>query len=77
MESITKYFKPEEDFLYKKGEQLGLEKGEQRALERQQKEIKAMIQRFLKEGLLTTQQIAIGIGVPEAFVEQIKREMEK
>ncbi len=77
MESITKYFKPEEDFLYKKGEQLGLEKGEKRALERQQQEVKAMIQRFLKEGLLTTQQIAIGIGVPETFVEHIKAEMER
>ncbi len=71
MESITKYFKPEEDFLYKKGEQLGLQKGEQS----KQQEIKAMVQRFLQEGFLTTQQIAFGIGVSEEFVEEIRKEM--
>ncbi len=64
MESITKYFKPEEDFLYKKGKLEGKEEGK---LE--------VIVKFLKEGVLTTKQIASFFEVSEESVEQLRKEI--
>ncbi len=79
MEALSKYIKPEDDFLYQKGKQEGKLEGKQEGkleeTKHKQEEIKAMIRRFLQEGLLTVPQIAFGIGVSEAFVEQIRKEM--
>lgn len=60
MDSITEYFKEEDDFFFKKGEQ----KGKQET-----------ILKFLKDGILTTKQLASYFDVPEAFVEDLRKRL--
>ena len=60
MESITEYFKEEDDFFFKKGEQ----KGKQEA-----------ILKFLKDGLLTSKQLASYFEVSEEFVEELRKQL--
>ncbi len=62
MESITKYIKPEDDFLYKKGKLEG-------KLE--------VIEKFLKEGVLTIKQIASYFDVSEDLVHSVQESLQK
>jgi predicted transposase YdaD len=68
MDSITKYIKEEDDYLFKKGEQKGKQKG---ILEGKQE----AILKFLKDGLLTTKQLASYFDVTEDFVEQLRKQL--
>jgi len=77
MESILKYIKEEDDFLFKKGEQKGIEQGKQegkregieQGIEQGRQEA---ILRLLKAGVLSTEQLALLFEVSEAFVEQLR-----
>ncbi len=60
MDSITEYIREEDDFLFKKGEQ----KGKQEA-----------ILKFLKDGILTSKQLASYFEVSEAFVEDLRKRL--
>ncbi len=60
MESITEYIREEDDFLFKKGKQ----KGKQEA-----------ILKFLKDGILTSKELASYFEVSEAFVEDLRKRL--
>jgi predicted transposase/invertase (TIGR01784 family) len=72
MESITKYFKEEDDYFFKKGEQIGKQEG---LLEGKQKGKQEAILKFLKDGILTTKQLASYFDVTEAFVENLRNQL--
>ncbi|MDJ1505572.1 hypothetical protein [Xanthocytophaga agilis] len=65
IDSITQYIKEEDDFLFKKGEQKGERKGKAEA-----------ILKFLKDGVLTTQQLVSYFDVTEEFVEELKKSLQ-
>ena len=64
MESITEYFKEEDDFFFKKGEQKGKQESKQKA-----------IVKFLKDGILTTKQLASYFEVSEELVEELRKQL--
>lgn len=64
MDSITEYIREEDDFLFRKGERKGEQKSKQEA-----------ILKFLKDGILTSQQLASYFEVSEAFVEDLRKQL--
>jgi len=68
MESITNYIKEEEDYFFKKGEQ----KGKREGIEQKTRDT---LLRFLKDGVLTTQQLASYFEVSVEFVEQLRKQI--
>ncbi len=59
MDSITQYIKPEEDYFFKKG------------VEQNKRDT---ILKFLRDGVLTTKQLAAYFEVDETYVEQLREE---
>lgn len=70
METITKFFKEEKDFLYQKGEVHGLVKG------REEKELEVVTNLIINFGL-PDEQVAHIAGVPLSFVEGVKGRLNK
>ncbi|MDJ1483609.1 hypothetical protein QNI16_24130 [Cytophagaceae bacterium YF14B1] len=68
IESISQYIKEEDDFLFKKGQLKGKEEG----IEQKTRET---ILKFLKDGVLTTQQLASYFDVTEEFVEDLRKSL--
>ncbi len=68
MESITNYIKEEDDYFFKKGERIGKQEG---LLEGKQE----AILKFLKDGILTTKQLASYFDVSEEFVEKLRQQI--
>jgi hypothetical protein len=60
MDSITKYIKEEDDYLFKKGVA---------------QKTRETIFKFLKDGLLTTKQLASYFEVSEEFVEELRKQL--
>ncbi|MDJ1471116.1 hypothetical protein [Xanthocytophaga flava] len=90
MESITNYIKEEDDYFFKKGERIGELKGEQKGRqeglleglqEGEQKGKQAgkqeAILKFLKDGILTTKQLASYFDVSEEFVEDLRKNLDQ
>ncbi|MDJ1495163.1 hypothetical protein QNI19_19645 [Cytophagaceae bacterium DM2B3-1] len=86
MESITNYIKEEDDYFFKKGERIGEQKGRQEGLleglqEGEQKGKQAgkqeAILKFLKDGILTTKQLASYFDVSEEFVEDLRKSLDQ
>ncbi|MDJ1496814.1 hypothetical protein QNI19_28020 [Cytophagaceae bacterium DM2B3-1] len=89
MESITNYIKEEDDYFFKKGERIGeqkgrqegllegLQEGEQKGKQKGKQEGKQeAILKFLKDGLLTTKQLASYFDVTEEFVEDLRKSLD-
>ncbi|MDJ1482693.1 hypothetical protein QNI19_08140 [Cytophagaceae bacterium DM2B3-1] len=74
MESITNYIKEEDDYFFKKGERIGELKGEQKG--RQEGKQEAIL-KFLKDGILTTKQLASYFDVTEEFVEDLRKNLDQ
>ncbi|MDJ1479137.1 hypothetical protein QNI16_01500 [Cytophagaceae bacterium YF14B1] len=74
IDSISKYIKEEDDILFKRGEKKGRLEGKQ---EGKWEEKTETIRKFLKDGMLTTQQLASYFDVTEEFVEGLKKELTK
>jgi len=72
MESISKYIKPEEDFLFKQGVEQGVEKGLEKGIELEKREV---IIRLLNKQTFTNEQIAEIAAAPVWLVESIRREI--
>ncbi|MDJ1472661.1 hypothetical protein [Xanthocytophaga flava] len=68
IESISQYIKEEDDFLFKRGERKGKLEGEQKG------KTEAIL-KFLKDGILTTQQLATYFDVTEEFVEDLRKSL--
>ncbi|MDJ1496746.1 hypothetical protein QNI19_27680 [Cytophagaceae bacterium DM2B3-1] len=66
IESISQYIREEDDFLFKKGKLEGKQEGKTDA-----------ILKFLKDGILTTQQLASYFDVTEEFVEDLRKNLDK
>lgn len=64
MDSITEYIKQEDDYFFKKGKQEGIEQNK-----------REIILRFLRDGVLTTRQIASYFEVSEAFIEELRAKL--
>jgi len=64
MESIAKYIKPEDDFFFKKGAERGAEQ-----------KTRETILKFLRDGILTTPQLASYFEVSEDFVENLRNQL--
>ncbi|MDJ1479141.1 hypothetical protein QNI16_01520 [Cytophagaceae bacterium YF14B1] len=74
IESISQYIREEDDFLFKKGQLKGKEEGK---LEGEQKGKTEAILKFLKDNILTTQQLASYFDVTEEFVEGLRKSLNK
>ncbi|MDJ1483614.1 hypothetical protein QNI16_24155 [Cytophagaceae bacterium YF14B1] len=84
IESISQYIKEEDDFLFKKGQLKGKEEGKlegrlegkqegkQEGIEQTKRDT---ILKFLKDGVLTTQQLASYFDVTEEFVEDLRKNL--
>lgn len=70
METVTKFFKEENDFLYRKGEAKGEEKGEE-------KKSHAVVENLIIKLGLTDEQAAEVAEVEVAFVKKIRAELGK
>ncbi len=70
METVTKFFKEEKDFLYKKGEVKGREEG------REEKELK-FVTNLVAQSDLSDQQIAGMAEVPLSFVKSVRNSLKK
>ncbi|MDJ1482287.1 hypothetical protein QNI16_17410 [Cytophagaceae bacterium YF14B1] len=68
IDSISKYIKEEDDILFKRGERKGKLEGEQKG------KTEAIL-KFLKDGILTTQQLATYFDVTEEFVEDLRKSL--
>ncbi|MDJ1506767.1 hypothetical protein [Xanthocytophaga agilis] len=82
MESITNYIKEEDDYFFKKGERIGEQKGRQEGRqeglqEGKQEGKQEAILKFLKDGILTTKQLASYFDVTEEFVEDLRKSLDK
>ncbi|MDJ1496844.1 hypothetical protein QNI19_28170 [Cytophagaceae bacterium DM2B3-1] len=76
IESISQYIKEEDDFLFKKGQLKGEEKGRlEGKLEGIEQNKRETILKFLKDGVLTTQQLASYFDVTEEFVEDLRKNL--
>ncbi|MDJ1491841.1 hypothetical protein QNI19_02785 [Cytophagaceae bacterium DM2B3-1] len=76
IDSISNYIKEEDDILFKRGERKGKLEGEQKGrLEGEQKGKREAILKFLKDGILTTQQLATYFDVTEEFVEDLRKSL--
>ncbi|MDJ1505391.1 hypothetical protein [Xanthocytophaga agilis] len=76
IESISQYIKEEDDFLFKKGQLKGEEKGRlEGKLEGIEQNKRETILKFLKDGVLTTQQLASYFEVTEEFVEDLRKNL--
>lgn len=74
MESISKYFKEEKDFLYVKGHERGLTQGmSQKEFEKNVSFTKSLIQETAFDDI----KIASLVGVTVDFVVQIRESIEK
>ncbi|MDJ1466491.1 hypothetical protein [Xanthocytophaga flava] len=86
IDSISKYIKEEDDILFRRGEKKGrlegklegFQEGEQKGKQEGRLEEKTeTIRKFLKDGMLTTQQLASYFDVTEEFVENLRLNLEK
>ncbi|MDJ1505397.1 hypothetical protein [Xanthocytophaga agilis] len=78
IESISQYIKEEDDFLFKKGQLKGKEEGiKEGKLEGIEQKTRETIVKFLKDGVLTTQQLASYFDVTEEFVEDLRKNLNK
>ncbi|MDJ1492470.1 hypothetical protein QNI19_05980 [Cytophagaceae bacterium DM2B3-1] len=86
IDSISKYIKEEDDILFRRGEKKGrlegklegFQEGEQKGKQEGKLEEKTeTIRKFLKDGMLTTQQLASYFDVTEEFVENLRLNLEK
>ncbi|MDJ1492477.1 hypothetical protein QNI19_06015 [Cytophagaceae bacterium DM2B3-1] len=90
IESISQYIKEEDDFLFKKGQQKGKEEGmlegkakgilegksEGKLEGKLEGKVEAIV-KFLKDGILTTQQLVSYFDVTEEFVEDLRKSLNK
>ncbi|MFI5138984.1 MAG: hypothetical protein ACHQIM_14265 [Sphingobacteriales bacterium] len=86
METVTKFFKEEKDFLYRKGEEKGIEKGEVKGIEkgivkgreegREEKGLEVITNLIVNLGL-SDEQIAGSVGVPVSFVKSVREGLKK
>ncbi|MDJ1500698.1 hypothetical protein [Xanthocytophaga agilis] len=74
IDSISKYIKEEDGILFKRGEKKGRLEGKQ---EGKLEEKTETIRKFLKDGILTTQQLASYFDVSEEFVENLLLNLNK
>jgi hypothetical protein len=63
MESITQYIKPEDDYFYKKGVEMGVEKDKQE-----------VVISLLRKTSFSNEQIAEIVNVPVSLVERIRKD---
>ena len=65
METVSKFFREEKDFLYRKGEIKGVEKG------REEKEIE-VVTKLITESGFSDEQAASTVGVSVSFVKSVR-----
>ena len=70
MESVSTFFKEEEDFLYLKGEALGQSRGEE-------KKSREVVENLIVKLGLTNEQAALGAAVDITYVEKVRAELKK
>jgi len=70
MVTVSKFFKEEDDFLYKRGENKGLEKGEE-------KKSRSVVENLLSELGLSDEQAARIAEVPLEYVAKIRASLKK
>lgn len=74
METITKFFKEEKDYLYRKGEAKGIEKGIEKGTEKKSYDV---VENLITELGLTDDQIARIAEVSTDFIQKIRTDLDK
>ena len=81
MEAITNYIREEDDYFFKKGKLEGKQEGflegeEKGKLEGIEQNKRDTILKFLKDGILTSKQLASYFDVSEAFIENLRQKLQ-
>ena len=78
METVTKFFKEEKDFLYQKGEVKGIEKGIVKGREegREEKGLEVVTNLIVNLGL-PDEEVAVIAGVSVSFVKSVRVGLKK
>jgi len=74
METVSKFFREEKDFLYRKGEVKGIEKGREEG--REEKEI-VVVTKLITELGFSDEQAANFAEVPVSFVKSVRDRLKK